>query len=255
MNKGNRLRDLLVIIASLTIIVLSVALMIREGSFNINLSEDSKLAWHLTRSSGLIAYILLMASTVWGLFISSQFVKDWSPGPISMAIHSTISWLSVLFALGHALLLLLDDYFTYTLGDIFIPFTGPYRPEFVGLGTLAFWLMLVISASFAVKKLIGRRAWKLIHYLSYAGFGMVTAHGLFAGTDGDLLGFRILVTLGVGSTLLLLGVRMGKSQVKSTKGNKGAKPAAGRRQHPLDKARQPKPKPQVATTKPADTGE
>ncbi len=255
MNKENRLRDLLVIVASLIIIVLSVVFMIQDGSFNINLSEDSKLAWHLTRSSGLIAYILLMASTVWGLFISSQFVKDWSPGPISMAIHSTISWLAVLFALGHALLLLFDDYFTYTLGDIFIPFTGPYRPEFVGLGTLAFWLMLVISASFAVKKFIGRRAWKLIHYLSYAGFGMVTAHGLFAGTDGDLLGFRLLVALGVGSTLILLGVRVGKSQVKSTKGHKRAKPAAGRRQHPLNEARRPKSAAQVTAMPPADVRE
>ena len=47
---------------------------------------DEKLLWHLVRSSGMVAYVLLLASTVWDLFISSQFVRDWSPGPVSMTL-------------------------------------------------------------------------------------------------------------------------------------------------------------------------
>jgi len=124
--------------------------------------------------------------------------------------------LSVIVALTHALLLLFDDYFSYTLSDIFIPFTGPYRPEFVGLGTSAFWLFILISISFPLQKWIGNRNWKYLHYTSYIGFGLVSLHGLFAGTEGNHLGFRLLVGIAVGLVLLLLGIRLGRDQAKAS---------------------------------------
>lgn len=208
--------DPLVLVASLIIIGLSAAWMISSGMFSFTLLGDEKLSWHLVRSSGIVAYVLLLGSTIWGLLLSTQFVKDWSPGPVSLTVHSTISWLALILGLVHALLLMLDKYFTYTLGDIFIPFTGPYRPEVVGLGTLAFWMLIAISISFPLKKRIGQTAWKRLHYTSYVAFGLVSIHGLFAGTDGTHLGFRLLVGSGVLLVVLLLGMRVGKDQTKAS---------------------------------------
>lgn len=208
--KSTKLTDLLVIAASLIVLVASAGWLVSNGLLSTNLSEDAKLSWHLVRSSGIVAYVLLMVSTVWGLFISAQFVKDWSPGPVSMTIHSTISWLSLILGLIHALLLLFDDYFQYTLSDLLVPFIGPYRPEVVGLGTLAFWVLVVVTLSFPLKKRLGHVTWKRLHYASYAAFGMVSLHGLFAGTDGTHLGFRLLVGGGVLLVVLLLGIRVGK---------------------------------------------
>lgn len=216
MNQNNSTHntDLLVLVASLLVIGLSAAWMISSGIFNFSLLSDHKLSWHLVRSSGIVAYVLLLASTIWGLLFSSQSVKDWSPGPVSLTLHSTISWLALLLGLGHGLLLLFDKYFTYTLSDILVPFTGPYRPEVVGLGTLAFWLLVAIGLSFPLKKRIGQMNWKRLHYTSYAAFGLVSIHGLFAGTDGAQLGFRLLVGGGVLLVVLLLGMRVGKDQTK-----------------------------------------
>lgn len=213
-SKSTRNTELLVLVVSLIVIGLSAAWMIGSGMFNFTLLDDEKLSWHLVRSSGLVAYVLLLASTVWGLLLSTQSIKDWSPGPVSLTLHSTISWLALLLGLGHGLLLLFDKYFTYTLGDILVPFTGPYRPEAVGLGTLAFWLLVAISLSFPLKKRIGQVNWKRLHYTSYAAFGLVSLHGLFAGTDGSYLGFRLLVGGGVLLVVLLLGMRVGKDQTK-----------------------------------------
>ncbi len=221
-SKSTARLDILVIIASLIVIGVSAVWMLNSGIFNVVLSEDIKIAWHLVRSSGIVAYVLLMGSTLWGLFISAQFVKDWSPGVVSMTIHSTISWLALLLGLIHALLLLFDGYFTYTLGDLFVPFTGPYRPEAVGLGTLAFWIIVIVSLSFPFKKRIGHAAWKKIHYASYAAFGMVSLHGLFAGTEGTNLGLQLLIGAGILLVVLLLGIRMGKDQQQ-------AKPIRGRK--------------------------
>lgn len=215
-SKSTRRTDLLVLVASLIVIGLSTAWMMNSGIFNFTLATDEKLSWHLVRSSGIVAYVLLLASTIWGLLLSSQSVKDWSPGPVSLTLHSTISWLALLLGLGHGLLLLLDKYFTYTLSDILVPFTGPYRPEAVGLGTLTFWLLVVISLSFPLKKRIGQVNWRRLHYTSYGAFGLVSIHGLFAGTDGTHLGFRLLVGAGVLLVILLLGIRVSKDQTKPT---------------------------------------
>ncbi|MCB9451041.1 MAG: ferric reductase-like transmembrane domain-containing protein [Anaerolineaceae bacterium] len=210
MKKSTKWIDLLAILFSLVILIVSAFIMIQNGAFSYALDADTKLSWHLVRSSGIVAYVLLAASTVWGLFMSSQLIKDWSPGPVSMTMHSTISWLALLLGLGHALLLMFDGYFNYTLGDIFIPFTGPYRPEVVGLGTLAFWLIVIVTLSFPLKKWMGNKNWKRLHYTSYLAFGLVSIHGLFAGTDGGNLGFRVLVGIGTALVLILLGIRMNR---------------------------------------------
>lgn len=223
MTKSNRLIDIGVIIASLLVIGLSTTWLFASGTFNFALNQDEKLVWHLIRSSGIVSYVLLMASTIWGLFISSQFAKEWSPGPVSLTLHTTVSWLALLLGLGHGLLLMFDDYFTYSLGDVLIPFTGPYRPELVGLGTLAFWMIVAVSISFAFKKRIGHKVWKRLHYTSYIAFVLVSVHGLFAGTDGSLLGFRVLVGCGVILVVLLLGIRMGKDQAKPIRSVKASR--------------------------------
>lgn len=213
--------DLIILIASVIMIGLSAVWMTNTGTFNVTLTEDTKLAWHLVRSSGIVAYVLLLGSTLWGLFISGQFVKVWSPGVVSLTLHSTISWLALILGLIHALLLLFDSYFTYTLGDLFVPFTGPYRPEVVGLGTLAFWMLLLVTLSFPFKKQLGHRTWKRLHYVSYAAFGLVSLHGLFAGTEGTQLGLRLLIGVGVLLVLLLLGIGVGKAQVQTASKARG----------------------------------
>ncbi len=207
--------DLLALIFSLIVIGGAAVWTLHSGVFSSAiLSTDQKLAWHLTRSAGISAYLLLCASMVWGLFVSGQHVKDWSPGTLSLTMHTAIAWLALILGFTHALLLLGDTYFSYTLSDVLIPFTGPYRPLAVGLGTLALWLTLVVTLSFQVKRRIGHRAWRWIHLTSYGAFAMVTVHGLTAGTDGGLLGFRLLIGVAVMLVVLLLGMRMGKAQAR-----------------------------------------
>lgn len=217
MKKSTRWTDIVATMVSIGVIGISAWWLFNSGAMSIPLDQDPKLSWHLVRSAGIVAYVLLLVSTVWGLFISGQIVKNWSPGPVSITLHATVSWLALLLGLGHGLLLMLDDYFTYTLSDILVPFTGPYRPEVVGLGTLAFWLLLIISLSFPLKKRMGHKAWLTLHLTSYVAFAMVTLHGLFAGTDGQLLGFRILISVGVLGVLSLLIIRMRRDRNKANR--------------------------------------
>lgn len=160
---------------------------------------SEKAAWYLTRSSGTVAYIFLSASTIWGLLLSSKLIKAIVPAPVALAMHDILSWIAVGLASFHALVLLFDSYYTYTLGNLLIPFTGPYEPLLVGVGTIAFYLMLLLSASFYARKWLGAKRWRQFHYGSFAAYLLVTLHGWLAGTDSATFGW-----LYSGSTLVVL---------------------------------------------------
>ena len=164
-----------------------------------------KVAWHLTRSMATVAYVSLTGAAVWGLLLSTKLVKSTVPAPLSLALHSALSWLGVALGGLHALLLLLDRYYTYSIGNLLIPFTGPYRPGWVGLGTISLYGLALVSASFFVRKWMGQRAWRLLHYLSFPLFILVTLHGLFAGTDSTQLGVEMMYLFS-GTLVLLLTV-------------------------------------------------
>jgi sulfoxide reductase heme-binding subunit YedZ len=43
--------------------------------------------------------------------------------------------------------------------------------------------MVAVYASFALRRRIGARAWRRLHWATYAVFAAATAHGVMAGTD------------------------------------------------------------------------
>lgn len=145
-----------------------------------------KGAWYLSRSTGTVAYLLLSASTIWGLLLSSKIVKEAVPAAVALALHSTLAWLAVALSGFHAFVLLFDGYYAYRLLDLLLPFTGPYRPLWVGLGIAGFYLVLLTSASFSWRKRLGHHWWQRLHLLTFVAYILVTVHGLTAGTDsGD----------------------------------------------------------------------
>lgn len=201
--------------------IFSAAILIAVAAWTLNgqfipglLANDRSITWQLIRSTGITAYILITVSTLWGLKLSGKFVKEWSPGTLSVLLHNSVSWLGIGFAALHAILLLFDEYVTYRPVEIIIPFLGPYRPVAVGLGITSFWILLLVALSFAVKHRLGYHRWKKLHYASYAAFFMVTVHALFAGTDAEKLGFKLFLGLAVFLVVILTGYRIGVSKTK-----------------------------------------
>jgi len=165
------------------------------------LGITEKTAWYFSRSSGTVAYMLLAGSTVWGLLLSSKLIKEAVPAALALAMHNILSWLAIALTGLHALSLMFDSYFTYTLSTITIPFLGPYKPGWVGLGIIGFYLMFIAGISFNFRKHIGQKRWRQLHYLSFIAYVGVTVHGAMAGTDSGNLGMQGLYW---GSGLLVL---------------------------------------------------
>lgn len=67
-----------------------------------------------------------------------------------------------------------------------MPFLSPYRPVWVGLGVLGFYLSLLVSVTFYLRARIGMKAFRAIHLFSLVAYLGATLHGFLAGTDSAL---------------------------------------------------------------------
>lgn len=160
---------------------------------------SNETIWYAIRASGVVAYLFLLLSTVWGIILTSKIVKEWVPAPVSLALHNYLSWNAIGLTILHAVLLLFSDFFNYSLMNLLVPFTGPFMPFWVGLGIIGLYLMVLTSVTFYLIQRIGQKTFRAIHYLSYLAFVGVTLHSWVAGTDNGILG-----NLYLGSGLLVV---------------------------------------------------
>ena len=68
---------------------------------------------------------------------------------------------------------------------LLVPGTVAYRPVWTGLGVLAGELMLIVYVSFGLRRRIGPRNWRRLHWTTYGAFAAATAHGVMAGSDSS----------------------------------------------------------------------
>jgi sulfoxide reductase heme-binding subunit YedZ len=142
--------------------------------------------WYLTRAAGLMGYFLIWLSTAWGLVVSSKILDPIMERAFTYDFHEYLSWLGLAFIGIHVIVLMADKYLPYSIWQVLIPFLSPYRPFWVGIGVIAFYLSLLVTVTFYLKKKIGMELFRKIHYLSLVGYVGATLHGLYAGTDSVL---------------------------------------------------------------------
>jgi methionine sulfoxide reductase heme-binding subunit len=148
--------------------------------------ESAQSTWFITRSAGMIAYLLLWLSTIWGLAISSKIIDRLLHRSFTFDFHQVLSLLALGFLGLHVFILMADQYLPYSLSQILVPFLSPYRPFWVGIGVLAFYISILVSVTFYMRQKIGMKTFRLIHYTSLIGYLGATLHGIFAGTDSSL---------------------------------------------------------------------
>ena len=141
--------------------------------------------WFLARASGLTAYLLITASMIAGLVVKSRPFGARLKAASALDVHRFITTLALAAIGAHALALVADATVQITFGDLVIPFTAPYRPLWTGLGVIAADLAVIVAVSFPLKKRIGGRNWRRLHWATYAIFALSTAHGLASGTDSS----------------------------------------------------------------------
>jgi sulfoxide reductase heme-binding subunit YedZ len=139
--------------------------------------------WYLTRSTGAMALLLLTLAIALGVVD----VKRWStprwPRFVVDSVHRNVSLLAMVFLVLHILTSVLDSFTSIPLIDAFVPFVGSYRPFWLGLGAVAFDLLLAVTITSLLRQRIGYASWRAIHWLTYASWPIALLHGLGTGSD------------------------------------------------------------------------
>jgi predicted ferric reductase len=170
------------------------------------MAAQPKVFWYLSRGSALVAYGLLWFSMALGVGVTNKLAAKWPGLAKTNELHQFISILGLAFGLFHGLILLGDQYSHYSLVQILLPFSmTQYRPFGVGLGQLGFYLWAIVLLSFYVRKKIGTKTWRFIHYFSYLTFLGALIHGLISGTDAGLQATQLYYWI-TGGLLLFLTV-------------------------------------------------
>ncbi|GAB4422443.1 MAG: hypothetical protein Kow0031_00210 [Anaerolineae bacterium] len=167
------------------------------------LTGQTSAYWYMARAGGMVAYLLMWFSVVWGLLLSTKVAMKRIPPTLSYGIHEYTAILTVVFAALHAVVLLGDEYIEFNIFHLAIPFTAPYEPVWTGLGVIALYLTIAITASFYLRKQIGQKAWRALHYFTFVAYLLALVHGITAGSDSGLL-ISALFYWGTGFSVLFL---------------------------------------------------
>ena len=141
--------------------------------------------WLLARASGLTAYALMTASVLAGLVVKSRpFGRSVKTASV-VDVHRFLALLALGMLVLHGVALTLDRTVHMPVAALVVPGVSPYRPLPVALGVLACEVALLVVLSFSVRRHIGQRNWRRLHWATYLIFLAATVHGLTAGTDSS----------------------------------------------------------------------
>lgn len=186
--------------------------------------------WVLGRSTGIVALVLLTVSVCLGITVRSRTTLGPLPRYGVTDVHKTASLTASGLIAVHVLSLLLDPQAGLEVVDLLVPFVGAYRPFWLGLGTLALELVVLVAVTGLLRKRIGERAFRAAHLTSYALWPVALAHSLGTGTDVGTLWLNGLAGACVVAVVAAVWWRLGPEfgqPVRSNPGQRSAQDARG----------------------------
>jgi methionine sulfoxide reductase heme-binding subunit len=147
--------------------------------------------WYLARGTGLVSLVMLTVVVAVGVGSRSGRPVFGLPRFAVALVHRNVSLLALVFLAVHVTALLLDPYAQLRITDAVIPFQGAYRPLWVGLGTLAFDLVIALIVTSLLRQRLGLRLWRLVHWLTYIAWPFAWLHAWNSGTDSGSTWLRL----------------------------------------------------------------
>jgi methionine sulfoxide reductase heme-binding subunit len=190
-------------------VLLVISTAARLGIVVIDLQrQDTHWFWYLSRAAGLSAYLALTLSVVWGLLLSTNLADKWIARGRSVELHRWISAAALALIVAHALVLVGDPYVRFDLVDLLVPFAAAYRRLAVALGVVSAYCTVIVFGSFWLRRVLGQRTWRAVHILAFPTYGLVTLHGMLAGSDSGTLWMRLVYLLSITLVLWLVAYRL-----------------------------------------------
>ena len=139
--------------------------------------------WYVARSAGVISWLMITASVIWGVILSTKAFPEQRRPAWILDLHRWLGGLSVMFLVVHLGALVLDGYTDFGLSDLLVPYASAWRPGAVAFGVIAAWTLVAVEATSLAMKRMPRKVWRGIHRISYLTFWLTSLHAAFAGSD------------------------------------------------------------------------
>jgi methionine sulfoxide reductase heme-binding subunit len=144
---------------------------------------NPQIWWYIARASGIIAWLFITASVLWGILLSTKLFPAHRRPAWLLDLHRGLGALSVLFLLTHVGALVADNYVHFDIVDVLVPFASEWKTWQVAIGVFAFWGLVIVEFTSLAMKHLPKKVWRGIHFTSYLTFLLTSFHGTFAGTD------------------------------------------------------------------------
>jgi predicted ferric reductase len=140
------------------------------------------LWWYIARASGIVAWVLVTASVMWGLVLSTRPTRRPKPAWF-LDLHRFLGGLSVVFVGVHLAGLVADNYTHFGLASLLVPLASAWHPVAVAWGIVGMYLLVAIEITSLLMRRLPRRLWRAVHFTSFGLFAFTTVHALTAGSD------------------------------------------------------------------------
>ena len=154
-----------------------------RGGAVVIAATSGKAFWYATRGTGVVALILLTASVVIGIVTSIRLETRGWPRYVIELVHKNVSLLVLVFLGLHIVTTVQDGYVPIHYLDALIPFRSPYRTFWLGLGTVAFDLLVALVVTSLLRVRLGYRSWRFVHWFAYVCWPVAFVHALGTGSD------------------------------------------------------------------------
>jgi DMSO/TMAO reductase YedYZ heme-binding membrane subunit len=162
---------------------------------------NAKVFWFVTRGTGVVALLLLTAGVVLGVLTSLRWRSASLPRFVVAGLHRNVTLLALAFVGVHVVTTVADGFAPIGLRDAVVPFLSPYRPVWLGLGAVAFDLLLALVVTSLLRARLGMRRWRAVHWLAYAAWPVALVHAFGTGSDPRRAWFPVLAIVCVGSVV------------------------------------------------------
>ena len=170
--------------------------------------------WYLSRASGMVAWIVLGITCLWGILLVTRMLKPADRPAWLLDLHRYLGVLSLVTTGAHMLALVGDNYVYFGWRELLLPNASTWNTTAITWGVFAFYLLVIIQVSSWAMKWLPRKLWHGVHLLSYALFVMVTVHGFMAGTDSTNIVFFAVAIAGIAILTFTLVARILQGRAK-----------------------------------------
>jgi sulfoxide reductase heme-binding subunit YedZ len=130
-------------------------------------------------STNVVALLLLTLAVALGVATSNRWRATGSRLFVTTGLHRNASLLAVAFLVVHVLTAVVDVDAQVGVVSVLVP-VGSF---WLAVGTLALDLVLALVLTSLVRRRLGYRLWRAIHWSAYAAWPLAIAHGLGMGSD------------------------------------------------------------------------